>query len=149
LEQYPEFHSDLLRQDLVPGLIVYDNPAHYEDIMNALRTLIDDYYETIRADRLATYGAEYSVTTQPPVLAQVGRLPGLVYGFTGTRDTGEVAERYISYIMFDSAQYLYIITTSYDPLAESGTFTDLASLEQFAPHLATIVDNLDLPHRDW
>lgn len=84
-----------------------------------------------------------------PTVAQVGNLPGLIYGFSRVTKTDEVAERYASYIAFDGFQYLYIITTGFDPLAESSSFEDLNSLEQFLPYLKTIVEDLNLPHPRW
>ena len=58
-------------------------------------------------------------------------------------------ERYRSYIAFDGSQYVYNITTSFDPLAETGTFEELDDFETFVPYLKTLIAALDLPHPDW
>lgn len=133
----------------MPGLLIYDNPSDRARVLAALKTNIADYYEPIRADRLATYGTQATFVAQEPEEVQVSHLPGLAYGFSRLTNTGEVEERYISFMAFDGSRYVYNITTSFDPLAETGTFETLADFEVFVPYLSTVVAELDLPHSDW
>ena len=149
LEQLPDLQSELLQQGLVPGLITYDDPSDRAKVLTALQASIADYYETIRADRLATYGTQAAFVALVPEEVPVGRLPGLVYGFSRVTKTDEVKERYRSYMAFDGRQYVYNITTSFDPLAETGTFEELDDFETFVPYLNTLIAALDLPHPDW
>ncbi|NJM99399.1 MAG: hypothetical protein HC800_21695 [Phormidesmis sp. RL_2_1] len=149
VSSYPDFLADILNADLTPGLMTYDNPEHTEKVRAALKTQIEDYYETIRTDRLTTYGTRYAVITKEPESTHIGNLPGLTYGFSSVTKTGEVVERYVGYIAYNGNQHLYFITTGYDPLAESSTFAKLASLEQFEPYLKSVVEGLHLPHPNW
>ena len=149
LEQLPDLQSELSQMGLVPGLLTYDNPSDRAKVLTALQANIADYYETIRADRLATYGTRAAFVALVPEEVSVGRLPGLAYGFSRVTKTDEVKERYLSYMAFDGRQYVYNITTSFDPLAETGTFDELDDFETFMPYLNTLIAALDLPHPDW
>ncbi len=149
LEQLPDLQSELSRSGLVPGLLTYDNPSDRAQVLTALKASIADYYETIRTDRLATYGTRAAFLAEEPAEVPVGRLPGLVYGFSRVTKTGEVQERYLSYMAFDGSRYVYNITTSFDPPAETGTFEELADFETFVPYLDSLVAALNLPHPDW
>jgi hypothetical protein len=130
-------------------LATYTNPSDRTKVLTALQQIIAEYYETIRADRWATYGDRITVVTQPPQEAAVGKLPGLTYGFSSVDKANVIQERYVSYMAFDGSKYLYIIVTSYDPAAETNKFDDLVSLERFLPNLKAIVADLNLPHPDW
>ena len=145
LEQLPDLQGEFSKRGLVPGLLIYDNPSDRAKVLAALNANIIDYYQTIRADRLATYGTRFVFVEKKPEEVQVGRLPGLNYGFSRVTKADEIQERYISYMAFDGSQYLYIITTSFDPPAETGTFDSLADFETFEPYLRTIVAGLNLP----
>jgi hypothetical protein len=149
IQQRPDLFKALTEQGLAPGLITYANPNDRAKVLAALKVLIADYYQIIRSDRLSTYGTRFGVMERPPIAAPVGKLPGWVYGFVSVGKTGEVYERYVSYMAFDGSRYLYIITTSFDPAAATSKFETLADLEQFEPHLNAIVANLNLPHPDW
>ena len=149
LEQLPELQSEFSELGLVPGLITYDNLSDRAKVLTALQANIADYYETIRADRLATYGTQAAFVALVPEEVSVGRLPGLAYGFSRVTKTDEVQERYLSYMAFDGSRYVYNITTSFDPLAETGTFDELDDFETFVPYLNTLVTALNLPHPDW
>ena len=148
IEQLPNLQSEFSKLGLVPGLITYDNPSDRTQVLTALKANIADYYETIRTDRLATYGTQAAFLAQEPEEAQVGRLPGLTYGFSRVTKTDQVQERYLSYMAFDGSRYLYNITTSFDPPSETGTFEELADFETFVPYFSTLVAALDLPHAD-
>lgn len=138
----PILQTQFDKLGLVPGLFTYSNPNDKAKVLTALKAVIADYYKTIETDRASTYGKAYKVQVQPPEEVKVGALPGLKYGFKGIDQSGKVREQYVSYMAFDGD--LNVIVTGYDPAAESNVFKELASLEQFEPHLKTIVGNLKL-----
>lgn len=134
---------------LTPGLITYDNATDKAKVLTALKAEIARYYQTIKTDRTRTLGKPYQVQTLTPTEVKVGNLPGLSYGWKGIDKTGKVQEKSVSYMAFDGSKSLYVMVTSFDAAAETGSFQDLASLEQFEPTLSAIVSNLKLPHPDW
>lgn len=145
-DKSPILQAQFDKLGLVPGLFTYSNPNDKAKVLTALKAVIADYYKTIQVDRASTYGKAYKVQVQPPEEVKVGAIPGLRYGFKGIDQSGKVREKYVNYMAFD--RNLNIIVTGYDPAAESNVFKDLSSLEQFEPHLKTIVENLKLPEND-
>lgn len=141
-DNYPILSREFDQRGLVPGLFTYDNPTDKAKVLEALRIVIADYYKTIERDRTTTYGKGYKVQAQTPEVVKFGSVPGLRYGFTGIDATGKVREKYVNYMAFDHE--LKIIVTGYDPAAQSSVFRELANLEQFEPHLKTIVENLKI-----
>lgn len=139
---YPILQTQFEKLGLVPGLITYSNPNDKAKVMTALKAVIEDYYQTIIKARTSTYGKAYKVQVEQPQEVKIGALPGLKYSFKGIDRSGQVREKYVGYMAFNGN--LYIITTSYDPAAKSQIFKDPGSLEQFEPHLKTIVENLKL-----
>lgn len=141
-DNYPILSREFDKRGLVPGLFTYDNPSDKAKVLEALRVVIADYYRAIERDRTRTYGKGYKVQVQPPQEVKFGSIPGLRYGFTGIDATGKIREKYVSYMGFDNE--LKLIVTGYDPAAQSSVFRELANLEQFEPHLKTIVENLKI-----
>ncbi|MBD2537019.1 hypothetical protein H6G97_50610, partial [Nostoc flagelliforme FACHB-838] len=105
---------------LVPGLFTYSNPNDKAKVLTALKAIIADYYQTITKERTSTYGTTYKVQVQQPEEVKIGDLPGLKYGFKSIDRSGQVREKYVSYMAFNGN--LYIMTTGYEPAAKSNTF---------------------------
>ena len=126
---------------LVPGLFTYDSPRDKENVLKALKVLIAESFKTIKNDRTRRYGKGYKVQFQMPEEVKFGSIPGLKYGFTGIDAAGRVREKSVNYMAFKNEE-LQIVRTGYDLQAKNGMFRDLANLEQFEPHLKTIVENL-------
>lgn len=142
----PILQTQFDKLGLVPGLFTYSNLNDKAKVLTALKAVIADYYKTIENDRTSTYGKGYKVQVQQPEEVKVGSLPGLKYGFKGIDQSGKVREKYVSYMAFDGD--LKVISTGYDPAAQSSVLKDLTSLEQFEPHFKTIVGNLKLAEGD-
>ncbi|BAU16088.1 hypothetical protein LEP3755_66550 (plasmid) [Leptolyngbya sp. NIES-3755] len=126
---------------LVPGLFTYANSRDKENVLTALRAVIADDYKTIERERTSKYGKGYRIQIQPPEEVKFGSVPGLRYGFQGIDAAGRVREKSVSYMAFEGEE-LKIVRTGFDPSAQSSVFRELANLEQFEPHLRTIVENL-------
>ncbi|MBE8992488.1 hypothetical protein [Nostoc sp. LEGE 12450] len=143
---YPILQTQFEQLGLAPGLFTYSNPSDKAKVLTALKAVIADYYQTITKERTSTYGTTYKVQVQQPEEVKIGDLPGLKYGFKSIDRSGQVREKYVSYMAFNGN--LYIITTGYEPAAKSNTFKQLVSLEQFEPHLKAIMENLKLSETD-
>jgi hypothetical protein len=139
---YPILLTQFEQLGIVPGLFTYSNPNDKAKVLTALKAVIASYYQTITKDQASAYGKGYKVQVQQPEEVKIGELPGLKYGFKSIDSSGQVREKYVSYMAFNGN--LYMITTGYAPAAKTNTFKDLSSLEQFEPHLKTIVANLKL-----
>ncbi len=141
-DNHPILSREFDKRGLVPGLFTYSNPSDKAKVLEALRVVIADYYKTIERDRTASYGKGYKVQVQTPEEVKFGSIPGLRYGFTGIDASGKIREKYVSYMAFDNE--LKLIGTGYDLAAQSSVFRELSNLEQFEPHLKTIVENLKI-----
>jgi hypothetical protein len=139
---YPILLTQFEQLGIVPGLFTYSNPNDKAKVLTALKAVIASYYQTITKDRASAYSKGYKIQVQQPEEVKIGELPGLKYGFKSIDSSGQVREKSVSYMAFNGN--LYIITTGYAPAAKTNTFKDLSSLEQFEPHLKTIVANLKL-----
>jgi hypothetical protein len=123
---------------LVPGLFTYANPRDKENVLKAMRALITDYYKMIESEGTRK---GYKIQLQPPEEVKFGSIPGLQYSFKSVDATGRVREKSVVYVAFEGEE-LKIIRTGYNPLLQNSAFRELANLEQFEPHLRTIVENL-------
>lgn len=144
IEQQPTLKKQLVAAGLQPGKpINYQNATQKAKVFTILRAWVADYHRTIAQDRQAEYGNTIRFVSEPPKEVQVGRFPGLQYGFRGTQTTGDIYERYRGYVAFDGAT-LFVIATSFDPRAETTTFRKLKDFQNFMPHLTETVKNLRL-----
>ncbi|MBN1814847.1 MAG: hypothetical protein JXA14_23610 [Anaerolineae bacterium] len=150
LLQYPlEQHEDapqwLADAGLEPGqLLDPEDPEHAHAAREVLRALRADHMGVVKEDRGITYPEGRSFVLLEPEEVQVGRLPGLFYGFSGVEEDGEAYERWLTYAALDG-QTFYILTAFYDPSDTPGSFASDEALLTFAPYLRDIAAGLRLP----
>ncbi|MEX2236275.1 MAG: hypothetical protein WEB00_01880 [Dehalococcoidia bacterium] len=145
---YLDIHSDG-REIATNGVELFRYPLEsFTDIDPSrgnytLRQFARNYYRIFREDRAAGYGDAYIFTADPIVQVQFGGLKGIRFGFTG-RLNGEVFDRYVNYVAFDS-EYVYLIATTHDKGSEGiFGFDRLADLRTFEPYLLRLVGSLTL-----
>jgi hypothetical protein len=107
----------------------------------ALQRWIESHYETIRSDRqIGIPTAQFSA--DPPEQVAVGNLQGLRYGFTTTHENGVLIDRSIGYMATDGTT-LYVIATGVISQDPTGSFSRDEQAQQFLPHLAKIISDLN------
>lgn len=122
------------------------NAQSSEAMQKALQTWVENHYDTIKRDRQTGLGEQVIFSSQTPKVVAIGELQGLRYEFTTTRKPDQVFERSIGYVASDG-KMLYVITTSVPHSDAGGTFTTNATLQQFEPHLQSIIAHLKLRNR--
>ena len=117
-------------------------PVTEESQRQFLRAWVADHYATIERDR-ATADPDLTFAGESPQTIAVGSLPGLRYGYTVTHPNGALFDRAIGYVATDGSQVHVFVTgvISGDP---TGSFSNEAAVEAFAPHLDTIIQGLQL-----
>lgn len=144
IDSRSDFKNKLVEAGIPPGSVNYQNPQHRDKIAAALRSWIADYYSFFKQDRQTEYGKQIRITAQSPKSVKIGQLTGWSYGFTGQKQNGQMYEQRVGYVTFDG-KILYVITTSFDPQSETGTFKTSADFQQFEPQLTPFVAQLQLP----
>ncbi|PSN11563.1 hypothetical protein C7293_23800 [filamentous cyanobacterium CCT1] len=107
-----------------------------------LQAWVADHYGTIERDRTMA-DPNLTFTSEPPQDIAVGSLPGLRYGYTVTHPNGALFDRGIGYVATDGDQ-VYVFVTGVISGDPTGSFSDEAAVEAFAPHLDTIIQGLQL-----
>lgn len=128
----------------IPTKANYADPRYRSRITTALKGWVDDYYAAFRTDRASEYGKTITFTTQPPTQVTIGTLTGLRYGFAGMKQNKDIHEQHIGYVAFDGST-LYVITTAFDPMSETGKFTTFEDFRRFEPQLTKLLPKLQLP----
>ncbi|WP_448573637.1 hypothetical protein [Trichothermofontia sp.] len=107
-----------------------------------LQTLVADHMAAIQQDR---QGADptLTVTAIPPTAIAVGPLSGLRYGHTTTHPSGDLFERSVGYMATDG-EMVYVFVTGVNGGEMTGSFRNAADLEEFLPHLDTLIQQLSL-----
>ncbi len=150
LLQYPiderqDARGWMLDAGLEPGVpLDAGDPEQARGARNVLHALRADHMGVVEEDRGITYPAGRAFVRLEPEEVQVGRLPGLFYGFAGVEEDGQVYERWLSYAAIDG-QNLYILTAFYDPSDTPGSMPSDEALATFEPYLRDIVAGLRLP----
>ncbi|MDM9379656.1 hypothetical protein QUB80_02925 [Chlorogloeopsis sp. ULAP01] len=145
LEKQQNFQNLLRQAGIEPGKnIDYQNPQYKTQVSTALNAWVNDYYTFLSKERQGSYGNRIAFSTHPPQQAQVGKLQGLSYGFTGVKVQGGVQEHHLGYVAFDGKN-LYVIRTAFNPSLKTGKFERLENLAIFEPYLRAIAANLRLP----
>lgn len=121
----------------------YADPKYHSQVATALKAWVEDYYTFFKKDRESEYGNKITFTTQPPAQVAIGKLTGLRYGFSGVKKNG-IHEQHIGYVAFDGST-LYVITTAFDAMSETGKFKTLEDFQRFEPYLAKLLPGLQLP----
>jgi len=127
----------------IPANANYADPQYRSRMMTALKAWVDDYYATFKNDREPAYGDSITFTAQPPTQVTIGKLTGLRYGFAGMKKSS-IHEQHLGYVAFDGST-LYVITTAFDAMSETGKFKTLEALKRFEPYLAKLMPGLQLP----
>ncbi|MGG6237108.1 hypothetical protein ACQ4N7_00585 [Nodosilinea sp. AN01ver1] len=117
-------------------------PVTEEAQRQFLRAWVTDHYAAIEGDR-KTADPNLSFAGDPPQAIAVGSLPGLRYGYSVTHPNGTLFDRGIGYVATDGDQ-VYVFTTGVISGDPTGSFSDEAAVEAFAPHLNTIIQGLQL-----
>ena len=107
-----------------------------------LRSWVENHYETIQRDR-ETADSTLTFSIQPPTDVSVGSLPGLRYGFATTQANGTLFDRTLGYVTTDG-EFIYVFATSVVNGDPTGGFSSDEALTKFEPHLAAIVEGLNL-----
>ncbi|HEY9845998.1 MAG TPA: hypothetical protein V6D03_07355, partial [Candidatus Caenarcaniphilales bacterium] len=144
LESLPDFQKMLVKAGMPPGSMNIESSQPKAKVLMALRAWAADYYTSFAKDRQLEYGNKVTFSAQEPKEVLVGKLPGLRYGFSGLKRGGGVHEQHLGYVAF-AGKALYVITTGFDPLSETGTFKTLQTFQRFEPYLSRIVAGLQLP----
>ncbi len=144
LESRADFRK-LLTNAGIPAKANAVDPKYRSRLITALTAWVTDYYAFLKKDRTPEYGDTITFTTQPPTPVTVGKLTGLRYGFAGTKQTDRgIHEQRVGYVAFDGTT-LYVITTAFDAMSETGKFKTLENFQRFEPYLQTLVAELKLP----
>jgi hypothetical protein len=145
LETLPDFQRMLQEANVPAGPLDLENPEHRSAVLEALRAFVENYHRIFEEDREITYRDRLKVTYArlDTVVANVGALPGLKYGFAIIKDDGTVLERWILYSAFDGA-LLHTINAFYFPDTVF-TFRSDEDLRTFEPYLDKIIAGLMLP----
>ncbi|HIK45463.1 MAG TPA: hypothetical protein IGR64_11345 [Leptolyngbyaceae cyanobacterium M65_K2018_010] len=110
-----------------------------------LAAWVADHYTAIRRDRAgADPNLQFSAAAPTP--ARVGSLPGLRYGYTITHPNGVVFDRTVGYVATDGEQ-VYVFVTGVISGDPTGSFSNAEDLATFAPHLASLMEDLRLGQR--
>ncbi len=117
-------------------------PVTEESQRQFLQAWVADHYAAIESDR-KTADPALTLIGEPPQAIAVGSLPGLCYGYTVTHPNGALFDRGIGYVATDGKQ-VYVFVTGVISGDPSGSFSDKAAVEEFEPHLDTIVQGLRL-----
>lgn len=145
IDQRQDVAQWMMDAGLEPGQpIDLDDPGQARRAREALHSLRTDHMGVVEEDRGITYPAGRSFVLLDPEEVQVGRLPGLFYGFAGVDEDGQTYERWLTYAALDG-ENLYILTAFYDPSDTPGSLPSDEALLAFAPHLRDIVAGLRLP----
>lgn len=99
----------------------------------------DDFYESMRADRIAACDPDYELDGDVPRSAPFARRDGIRYGFTGLVDD-RVVERVIGHAVNDGADLRVLVANA---LADDGCLAreselPLAVLDELEPVVAAI-----------
>jgi hypothetical protein len=145
LEKQPNFQKMLTQAGIDPSKkIDYQNPQYQTQLLSALNAWVNEYYAGLEKDRQGSYGGNITFSTYPSQKVQIGKLPGLRYGFVGLKRQGGVQEQHLGYVTFDG-KALYVMTAAFDPGSQTGKFNKLENLAVFEPYLDAIASNLRLP----
>lgn len=128
----------------IPAKANYADPKYRSRVMTALKGWVEDYYATFKHDRASEYGKTITFTAQPPTQVAIGKLTGLRYGFAGLKPNKDIHEQHLGYVAFDGST-LYVITTAFDAMSETGKFKTLEDFQRFEPHLTKLLPKLQLP----
>ncbi|PMB38939.1 hypothetical protein CEN40_24790 [Fischerella thermalis CCMEE 5205] len=145
LEKQPNFQKMLTQVGIDPSQkIDYQNPQYQTQLLSALNAWVNEYYAGLEKDRQGSYGDRITFSSYPSQQVQVGKLPGLRYGFVGLKRQGGVQEQHLGYVTFDG-KALYVMATAFDPASQTGKFDKIENLAVFEPYLDAIAFNLRLP----
>ncbi|HSJ54296.1 MAG TPA: hypothetical protein VLC52_11200 [Anaerolineae bacterium] len=145
IEQREDVWQWMVEAGLEPGQpLDLDDPEQVRRAREVLHALRDDHMGVVEEDRGLTYPEGRSFVLLEPEEVQVGRLPGLYYGFAGVEEDGQTYERWLTYAALDG-QNLYILTAFYDPGDTPGSLPSDEALLTLAPYLRDIVAGLRLP----
>ncbi|MCX7593504.1 MAG: hypothetical protein N2235_07040 [Fischerella sp.] len=145
LEKQPNFQKILAQVGIDPTKNVdYQDPQSQTQLTAALNAWVTEHYAGLEKDRKGSYGDRITFSTYPPQQVQVGKLPGIRYGFVGLKRQGGVQEQHLGYVTFDGKN-LYVMTTAFDPGSTTGKFEKLEHLAVFEPYLDAIAKDLQLP----
>lgn len=140
----PNFQKHLKEAGIPFGTqLDYKNSSNQTKVETALKGWVADYYASLLQDRQKGYGNKIVFSTHPLEEINLGKLPGIRYGFTGIKQEGGLQEQYISHAAYDGT-VLYVISTSFDPGAVTGKFEKLENLLIFQPYYYAIAENLNL-----
>jgi len=146
LDQRQDVQQWMVEAGLEPGQpIDPDDPEQARRARDVLQALRTDHMGVVEEDRGLTYPEGRSFVLLEPEEVQVGRLPGLFYGFAGVDEDGQTYERWLTYAALDG-QNLYILTAFYDPGDTPGSLPSDEALLTFEPYLRDIVAGLRLPN---
>ncbi len=146
LEKQPNFHKFLTQAGIDPSQkIDHQNPQYQTQLSSALNAWVNEHYAGLEKDRQGSYGDRINFSSYPSQRVQIGKLPGVRYGFVGLKRQGGVQEQHVGYVTFDG-QALYVITTAFDAASQTGKFDKLENLAAFEPYLDAIALNLRLPN---
>ncbi|MCP6758135.1 MAG: hypothetical protein NHB32_05020 [Fischerella sp. CENA71] len=145
LEKQPNFQKFLTQAGIDPSKkIDHQNPQYQTQLSSALNAWVNEHYAGLEKDRQGSYGDRIHFSSYPSQRVQIGKLPGIRYGFVGLKHQGGVQEQHVGYVTFDG-EALYVITTAFDPNSKTGKFDKLENLAAFEPYLDAIALNLRLP----
>ena len=145
LDQRQDVQQWMVEAGLEPGQpLDPSDPEQARRAREALHALRADHMGVVEEDRGLTYPEGRSFVLLEPKEVQVGRLPGLFYGFAGVEKDGQTYERWLTYAAVDGRN-LYILTAFYDPGDTPGSLPSDEALLTFAPYLRDIIAGLRLP----
>ena len=145
LGQRQDMQRWMVEAGLEPGMpLDPSDPEQARRARVALQALRADHMGVVEEDRNLTYPEARTLVLLEPEEVQVGRLPGLFYGFAGMEQNGQTYERWLTYAALDG-QNLYILTAFYDPSDSPGSMPSDEALLAFAPYLRKIIAGLLLP----
>jgi hypothetical protein len=128
----------------IPATANAADPKYRSQLEKALKAWVADYYAFFKKDRGSEYGKQITFTAQPPTRVTIGKLTGLRYGFAGVKQDSSIHEKRVGYVAFDGTT-LYIITTAFDTMSETGKFKTLEDFQRFESSFSKLVAGMKLP----
>jgi hypothetical protein len=130
------------------GSVDYTDPTYAPQAPRALTAHAAAALADRTLDRELADEAGYALTLAATTVIQIGRLPGVVFGFASIDPQGRTLERWLTYAAFDN-DALYLFTAFYSP-GMPRSFVSDEQLLRFDPYLRQILARLRLPvGEDW
>lgn len=114
-----------------------------------LRAIAADFIAVFEQDRASGCGADYGFEPIEPTTFDFGGNSGLAYGFQGVTASGMPSEYNLQYTTLSNGRLIFLVAAAYDeggcPGKDELISFDSATLQEFQPHLETLLASSPLP----